>query len=39
VGLTFAFRRWKRNVDAIPDEVDRALVERALADEVNLDGS
>lgn len=39
VGLTFAFRRWKRNVDAIPDAVDRALVERALADEVNLDGS
>ena len=39
VGLFFAFRRWKRNADAIPDDDDRAMVEKALAAEVNLDGS
>ncbi len=39
VGLSFAFRRWKRNADAIPDDDDRAMVEKALAAEVNLDGS
>lgn len=31
VGLFFAFRRWKHNVDAIPDDDDRAMVEAALA--------
>lgn len=37
-GLGFAFRRWKHNVDAIPDDADRALVEQALsADEPELE--
>lgn len=31
VGLFFAFRRWQRNVDAVPDDADRAMVEAALA--------
>lgn len=31
VGLFFAFRRWKANVDTVPDEDDRARVEAALA--------
>lgn len=30
VGLFFSFRRWQRNVDTIPDDEDRALVEAAL---------
>lgn len=30
VGLFFAFRRWQRNVDAVPDDADRALVAAAL---------
>lgn len=33
VGLFFAFRRWKANVDAVPDDADRAMVEAALAAE------
>ncbi|MEY4173707.1 MAG: cytochrome c biosis protein CcmH [Actinomycetota bacterium] len=32
VGLGVAFRRWRANVVAEPDEADRALVEAALAD-------
>jgi cytochrome c-type biogenesis protein CcmH len=32
VGLFFAFRRWKANVDTVPDDADRALVEAALED-------
>lgn len=31
VGLFFAFRKWRRNVDTIPDDDDRALVAAALA--------
>ncbi len=31
VGLFFAFRRWKMNVDTVPDDADRALVDEALA--------
>ncbi|MEQ1701768.1 MAG: cytochrome c-type biogenesis protein [Ilumatobacteraceae bacterium] len=31
VGLFFAFRRWKANVDTVPDDDDRARVEAALA--------
>lgn len=31
VGLFFAFRRWKQNVDTVPDDDDRALVAAALA--------
>ena len=37
VGLFFAFRRWRVNVDTVPDEADRALVEAAL--EEPTDGS
>lgn len=33
VGLAFAFRRWKRAVDAVPDDRDRALVDAALEQE------
>lgn len=33
VGLFFAFRRWQRNVDTVPDDDDRALVAAALAAE------
>jgi cytochrome c-type biogenesis protein CcmH len=33
VGLFFAFRRWRTNIDTVPDDADRALVEAALADE------
>ncbi|MGA0895601.1 MAG: cytochrome c-type biogenesis protein CcmH, partial [Ilumatobacteraceae bacterium] len=33
VGLGFAFRRWRRAVDAVPDERDRALVDAALEQE------
>lgn len=33
VGLFFAFRRWKANVDTVPDDEDRARVEAALAAE------
>jgi cytochrome c-type biogenesis protein CcmH len=29
VGLAIAFRRWKRAVDTVPDDDDRALVEAA----------
>jgi cytochrome c-type biogenesis protein CcmH len=32
VGLFFAFRRWRTNVDTVPDDADRALVEEALAE-------
>lgn len=31
-GLFFAFRRWRHNVDTVPDEEDRARVEAALLD-------
>ena len=31
VGLFFAFRRWQRNADTVPDDDDRAQVEAALA--------
>ena len=30
VGLAFAFRRWRRAVDTVPDDADRALVAAAL---------
>ena len=33
VGLFFAFRRWQRIADTVPDDADRALVEAALAAE------
>jgi len=33
VGLFFAFRRWQRNIDTVPDDDDRALVAAALAAE------
>lgn len=33
VGLFFSFRRWRRNVDTVPDDEDRAKVEAALAAE------
>ena len=33
VGLFFAFRRWKTNIDTVPDDADRALVEEELARE------
>lgn len=33
VGLFFAFRRWRLNVDTVPDEDDRARVDAALAAE------
>jgi cytochrome c-type biogenesis protein CcmH len=33
VGLFFAFRRWKANIDTVPDDADRALVEDELARE------
>lgn len=32
VGLFFAFRRWRVNVDTVPDDADRELVEAALAE-------
>lgn len=32
VALFFAFRRWKANVDTVPDDDDRALVEAALVE-------
>lgn len=31
VGLGLAFRRWRRALDTVPDDDDRALVEAALA--------
>jgi cytochrome c-type biogenesis protein CcmH len=31
VGLFFAFRRWRTNIDTVPDDADRALVEEALS--------
>jgi len=31
VGLFFAFRRWRTNVDTVPDDEDRAMVAAALA--------
>ena len=31
VGLFFAFRRWKHNVDTVPDDDDKAMVAAALA--------
>jgi cytochrome c-type biogenesis protein CcmH len=31
VGLFFAFRRWQRNVDTVPNDDDRARVQAALA--------
>ena len=33
VGLFFAFRKWRHNVDAIPDDDDRARVAAAMAAE------
>jgi cytochrome c-type biogenesis protein CcmH len=33
VGLFFSFRRWKTNIDAVPDDDDRARVAAALAAE------
>ncbi len=33
VGLGFAFRRWRLNVDTVPDDADRAMVEEALRGE------
>ena len=33
VGLFFAFRKWKHNVDAVPDDEDRARVAAALAED------
>ena len=33
VGLFFAFRRWQANVDTVPDDEDRAIVEAALAEQ------
>jgi cytochrome c-type biogenesis protein CcmH len=33
VGLFFAFRKWKHNVDAVPDDDDRARVAEAMAAE------
>jgi cytochrome c-type biogenesis protein CcmH len=30
VGLFFAFRRWRTNVDTVPDDDDRAMVAAAL---------
>ena len=38
VALYFAFRRWRTNVDTVPDDADRALVESALAAE-STDGT
>jgi len=32
VGLFFAFRRWKRAADTVPDDDDRSLVEAALGE-------
>jgi cytochrome c-type biogenesis protein CcmH/NrfF len=32
-GLFFAFRRWRMNVDTVPDDSDRALVNAALTAE------
>ncbi len=32
VGLFFSFRRWRTNVDTVPDDADRARVEAALAE-------
>ena len=37
VGLFFAFRRWQRNVDTVPDDADRAMVAAALAAEVEAE--
>ena len=37
VGLSFAFRRWKSAVDAVPDEDDRAMVDAALSQSENGD--
>jgi cytochrome c-type biogenesis protein CcmH len=31
VGLFFAFRRWRHNVDTVPDDEDKAMVAAALA--------
>jgi len=38
VGLAFAFRRWRRTVDTVPDDDDRALVDaaRGSPDEANV---
>lgn len=33
VGLGVAFRRWRHQIDTVPDDADRALVEAALAEE------
>lgn len=33
VGLGLAFRRWRANIDTVPDDTDRALVDEALAEE------
>ena len=33
VGLFFSFRRWRTNVDTVPDDADRARVEAALVAE------
>jgi cytochrome c-type biogenesis protein CcmH len=39
VGLFVSFRKWQRNVDTIPDDADRAIVEAALAQEPSPDES
>lgn len=31
VGLGIAFRRWRREIDTVPDDADRALVDEQLA--------
>ena len=33
VGLFFSFRKWRTNVDTVPDDADRARVEAAMAAE------
>lgn len=39
VGLFFAFRRWKANVDTVPDDADRALVEAALVEAAQVEAA
>lgn len=38
VGLFFSFRRWRTNVDTVPDDEDRARVDAALAAEETPQG-
>lgn len=33
VGLGLAFRRWRANIDTVPDDADRALVDEALRED------